>query len=1154
MNERQFEYDVFLLHDKENNEEVRFWALTLKNAGLNVWFSEWAMQPIRTLDVYLKQSRTLLLFLPSADSERWPEFETIMLAFRDPLDRHRRFLPAILRNSSSPASLKDCLPIDLASQSDKTTIKLLVDACKPQPLPDSTAVYSTRRLQAGPRDTIQLGAMPRATAFSTANNLLCTALGSDIKFAAFSFASDNSRGALETETVASLPAPPDHLVLGQNDNLIIAASRRQIFSVSISGAPAKITEISVSKSGFSSLALLGECIAAGQRDGTIRVWPFGVEGQAITLRGHNAAVTSVSLYGASLLSASEDRTVRQWDATTGRCLRVLEGHTSGVTTVALNFDGSRAISGALDGSIRIWDLSTGMCARVLSGHTDGISALAYSPDAKFFASAATDRTVRVWDLRTGLCVAVLDGHPTDVRKLGWVGNFNVHAVDSLELKRWNLKDVITSSNLIQTSAATGTTPKDQILYTNAKVLLVGESGAGKTGLSKRLASDIWETSSSTIGAWATQWKLPLENTSGSNQEIEREIWLWDFGGQADQRLIHQLYMDETALIALVFDGQKADIFENLSQWDNDLKRASKSGFGKLLVAGRIDASPVRASQTNLTSFLHERGYAAIFETSAKTGQGCRELKSAIIDGINWDRIPWRSSPRLFKLLKEEIVNLKDEGRILIRFNDLREMLSLKLHGRAERFSDPQLKSVLSLLAGPGVISELAFGGWILFQPQLINAYAQAVLRTMLEDKSELGCILEGDVLAGRLSFHDFDRVEATEEKFILLEMNHTLLERGICSREMTDQGPLLVFPSYYKRLRPELKGHPAILVSYTFEGFAPEIYSTLVVRLHHTDAFKRDGLWQDAADFKSTDGLQIGIKLSKPKDDVYTLEVYADPSMLLGNKIIFIRYVHEHLRVRAENVKRNRHYTCTNCGHALADIGASSMRLEKGLADIGCPACDFRILLQDEIEKMYSSRQITLDVQGLEDMVSTELDNESKERILVGEVISAVAQAGQICREKNVSDHGIDAEIEFRNFAGEATGQIVYLQLKSGDSYLRTSADGKDYFTIRKRRHSQYWMDHNSLVMLVIRTTTGGIQWMEIGQYLRDLYRKRRVEAKGWGRDPDDEETLPMQIEFNGEAFNTQSILKLRARSVQANRSGRATVPRTPKSDSRKIR
>ena len=39
-------------------------------------------------------------------------------------------------------------------------------------------------------------------------------------------------------------------------------------------------------------------------------------------------------------------------------------------------------------------------------------------------------------------------------------------------------------------------------------------------------------------------------------------------------------------------------------------------------------------------------------------------------------------------------------------------------------------------------------------------------------------------------------------------------------------------------------------------------------------------------------------------------------------------------------------------------------------------------------------------------------DSESKERALVGEVISTVALAAQICREFNVSDHGIDMELQ----------------------------------------------------------------------------------------------------------------------------------------------
>lgn len=191
---------------------------------------------------------------------------------------------------------------------------------------------------------------------------------------------------------------------------------------------------------------------------------------------------------------------------------------------------------------------------------------------------------------------------------------------------------------------------EHIQYTNAKVLLVGETGVGKTGLSKRLALNDWQPSDSTVGAWATQWKLPVSSGDG----VEREIWLWDFGGQADQRLIHQLYMDETALAVLVFDGQKEALFETLGQWDRDLTRAARKDFTKLLVAGRVDAGGLRVSRSQVEAFAKERGFAdRLFETSAKVGTECEELKNAILDGIRWENILWRSSPLLFKRLRED---------------------------------------------------------------------------------------------------------------------------------------------------------------------------------------------------------------------------------------------------------------------------------------------------------------------------------------------------------------------------------------------------------------------------------------------------------------------------------------------------------------------
>ena len=50
-----------------------------------------------------------------------------------------------------------------------------------------------------------------------------------------------------------------------------------------------------------------------------------------------------------------------------------------------------------------------------------------------------------------------------------------------------------------------------------------------------------------------------------------------------------------------------------------------------------------------------------------------------------------------------------------------------------------------------------------------------------------------------------------------------------------------------------------MLVDYRFTGFLDEIYATLVVRLHHGDAFAQDELWRYAADFKNgtRDGMII---------------------------------------------------------------------------------------------------------------------------------------------------------------------------------------------------------------------------------------------------------------------------------------------------------
>jgi hypothetical protein len=181
-----------------------------------------------------------------------------------------------------------------------------------------------------------------------------------------------------------------------------------------------------------------------------------------------------------------------------------------------------------------------------------------------------------------------------------------------------------------------------------------------------------------------------------------------------------------------------------------------------------------------------------------------------------------------------------------------------------------------------------------------------------------------------------------------------------------------------------------------------------------------------------------------------------------------------------------------------------------------------QVPLWDELEQCFASPQIRQRVRDLQEETTIVLSNQNKERTLVGEVISTVALAGQISREFNVCDQGIDMEIEFANDAHQATGRKLYLQLKSGDSYLyERRRDGKEIFTIREERHARYWMDQAFPVMLVIRDSDGEIRWMEVRDWL--------LNASDGGR------KRVNQIVFEGERFDVMSVRRWRERTPHDN-------------------
>ena len=136
----------------------------------------------------------------------------------------------------------------------------------------------------------------------------------------------------------------------------------------------------------------------------------------------------------------------------------------------------------------------------------------------------------------------------------------------------------------------------------------------------------------------------------------------------------------------------------------------------------------------------------------------------------------------------------------------------------------------------------------------------------------------------------------------------------------------------------------------------------------------------------------------------------------------------------------------------------STKRWPRRKRKVFCPDCGKPISLRDAIEEKFDSPAVKEQVREMQMEGQAVIDNESRELILVGHAFSIAAEAGQIYRGYTNSDHGIDGEIEFKDDQGRATGKRLYLQLKSGDSYLKKrQRDGAEVFQIKNARWADYW-------------------------------------------------------------------------------------------------
>ncbi len=348
-----------------------------------------------------------------------------------------------------------------------------------------------------------------------------------------------------------------------------------------------------------------------------------------------------------------------------------------------------------------------------------------------------------------------------------------------------------------------------------KVLLVGDGGAGKTSLVRRLCREAF--------------RHDEPQTHGiiikpSNIQMNREsikIRFWDFGGQEIMHATHQFFLSERSLYILVLDGRRE---ENPEYWLKHIE--SFGGDSPVLIAlNKIDNSPTfdvnrRFLQTKYKNIIGFFPISCATDTGIKSFSGNLNaaLKEVEMCNIKWPANWFMVKTRL-ETMKEKFINYERYRSLCLR----------------EKVIEPKAQDTLiDLLNDLGVVlhfKDMNLTDTHVLEPRWVT---QAVYKIITSEKiKNAGGIFHitwlEEILEQKVKTEDFDYPQEKHHYII------DLMKKFELCYHMDDQKETVLIPDLLDIQKPhfDFDYDDALKLVVCYKDFLPKIViPRLIVKMH----------------------------------------------------------------------------------------------------------------------------------------------------------------------------------------------------------------------------------------------------------------------------------------------------------------------------------